>query len=253
MKLTVTEWHQRFCQQARWTYQVRAYLFERAGLGPATRVLDVGCGTGAILQEIEHAPQPPALFGLDIAGEHLGHAQQITSTPALLQADAHIMPYADASFDVTCCHFLLLWVGDPHRVLAEMRRVTRPGGAVLALAEPDYGGRIDHPAMLIPIGSAQTAALQTMGADPLLGRKLRALFQECGLAEIETGVLGGQWDTGNSQVDVELEQKMLRYDLAAIEADDEKLNELLAIDTQAWKAGKRTLFIPTFYAFGRKQ
>jgi SAM-dependent methyltransferase len=252
MEFTIAEWHQRFCQQARWTYQARAYLFRRAGVNDATRLLDVGCGTGAIIQELENTSEAPAIFGLDIDQDNLAYAQGATRTPHLLQADAHAMPYPAANFDVTCCHFLLLWVSDPRQALAEMQRVTRSGGAVLALAEPDYGGRIDHPAELAQLGAWQIEALRTQGADPLTGRKLRTLFQESGLIDIEIGVLGGLWDAEHSNPDIELEQKILRYDLNNIEIAVNELNVLLQKDALAWKAGKRTLFIPTFYAFGRK-
>ena len=55
-------WHARYTQQANWTRKLREYLFERTGLKTATRILEVGCGTGAILSEI----QTKAPHGLDI-------------------------------------------------------------------------------------------------------------------------------------------------------------------------------------------
>jgi hypothetical protein len=60
------------------------------------------------------------------------------------------------------------------------------------------------------------------------------------------------WDAEHSNLDIELEQKILRFDLDKLEIAAAELNALLEIDAKAWKAGKRTLFIPTFYAFGRK-
>ena len=41
------DWHKRYTQQATWTRDLRSYLFEKAGLANARRVLEVGCGTGA--------------------------------------------------------------------------------------------------------------------------------------------------------------------------------------------------------------
>ncbi len=55
-------WHTRYLQQAAWTRDLRTYLFEQAGLKSARRVLEVGCGTGAILRELS----APALHGLDL-------------------------------------------------------------------------------------------------------------------------------------------------------------------------------------------
>jgi len=74
-----------------------------------------------------------------------------------------------------------------------MARITRPGGAVLALAEPDYGGRIDYPIKLAQMGKWQIESLRLQGADPLMGRKLATIFNSAGFDSVETGVLGGQW------------------------------------------------------------
>ena len=68
---------------------------------------------------------------------------------------------------ISLCHFLLLWLQDPIAVLLEMKRVTRPGGAILILAEPDYTHRIDFPDEL--------AILENYKANSLVktGRKSR--------------------------------------------------------------------------------
>ena len=62
-----------------------------------------------------------------------------------------------------------------------MVRVTHPGGFVLALAEPDYGGRIDYPTELSQIGDWQKNALKQQGANPLMGRELRSIFSHAGI------------------------------------------------------------------------
>ena len=129
---------------------------------------------------------------MDIHPPHLKWARQ-TGGASLVLGDAHHLPCRDDSFDVSLCHFTLLWLENPAQALAEIERVTRPGGAVLALAEPDYGGRIDYPPELEKLGRWQTETLRNQGADPLVGRKLGHLFSQAGFVELETGVLGGQW------------------------------------------------------------
>src|SRR5512134_3202020 len=56
-------WHTRYSQQAKWTRDLREYIFEKTDLNRAQRVLEVGCGTGAILSEL---PKHPNKYGLDI-------------------------------------------------------------------------------------------------------------------------------------------------------------------------------------------
>jgi ubiquinone/menaquinone biosynthesis C-methylase UbiE len=274
--LTPSEWHTRFTEQARWTANLRSYLFTRLGLPGAGRILEVGCGTGAILGQDWRAkglqedtlaeddsaqhPQSPTIasstvyaqedniYGLDISLEHLRLCALHVPFARLTQGDAHTLPYSDASFEAVFCHFLLLWLSQPAAALAEMRRVTRPGGFVLALAEPDYGGRIDFPPGLEPLGRSQQDSLLNQGADPQVGRKLAALFSQVGLLDVEVGVLGGQWRLGDLSSDLS-EQHILADDLRGRLADRE-LQRLFSLDSAARAAGQRILFVPTFYAWG---
>jgi SAM-dependent methyltransferase len=267
-KLTSEEWHQRFSQQARWTANLREHLYARAGLENARRILEVGCGTGALLSEwVKASPARPEIIidrsgqknippdlnvhGLDLDRNYLSLARRQAPSAWLVQADAHFMPYAEASFDLLYCHFLLLWVREPRQVLAEMARLLRPGGSLLALAEPDYGGRIDYPPELIELGRQQEEALRRQGAETRLGRRLVSLFHQAGLQDVEIGVLGGQWRGAPSQVEWQVEWAVLQNDLEAFMPCGE-LDRWRAIDAQAWKRGERVLFVPTFYAWGRK-
>jgi SAM-dependent methyltransferase len=248
MTLTPQEWHQRFRQQVRWTQELRTHLLPRAGLAYAQRLLEIGCGTGALLEDMQTAFSG-ALFGLDIAAPHLGQAHRHAPHANLTQADAHYLPYPTGIFDLAVCHFLLLWVTDPAQTVSEMARVTRPGGAVLALAEPDYGGRIDYPEELSKIGAWQTAALQRQGADPFVGRRLATLLVGAGLQDVEAGVLGGRWTDPPSSAELALEWKVLQEDLIAT-PEAGQLPGLRALDEAAWARRERVLYVPTFYAIG---
>ena len=247
--LTKLEWHARFRQQARWTQDLRRYLFERTGIENAKRVLEVGCGTGAILSDL--SSQIPFQAGVDFDLAFLQVVMRKSSRQAkLTQGDGHSLPYPNGCFDFTFCHFLLLWVDDPLLVLREMRRVTRPGGAVMALAEPDYGGRIDYPEVLSILGNWQRESLENQGADPLMGRKLSGIFHQAGLESIETGALGGQWSESLDWSAWESEWAVLESDLEKIFQDSESWKILKETDKSAYEKGERVLFVPTFYAWG---
>ena len=239
-------WHARFLQQASWTGALRDYLFDRAGLAQARRVLEVGCGTGAVLSGLA---SPAAVHGLDRDPGRLVQAHRHVPAAGLVCADALTLPYPSACFDITFCHFLLLWVGDPLRSLLEMRRVTRPGGSILALAEPDYTARVDRPAALAPLGALQTEALRRQGADPGMGGRLADLFHRAGIPLIETGTL--QEDEGHppAAADRELEWAVLESDLGgAVPAGE--LRRFKELDRAAWERGERSLYVPTYFAWG---
>lgn len=249
MTLSPADWHERYLQQARWTADLRAHLWDRLDLGAAGCVMEVGCGTGAVLREVAGEIGGTA-HGLDIDWNYLRIARRYATGALLVQGDAHDLPFRTGSFTATYCHFLLLWVKDPVRVLREMVRITRPGGVVMALAEPDYGGRIDYPEPLARLGAWQTAALRDQGAETELGRRLAALFHEAGVAQVETGLLGGRWGSPDLPESLEQEWAVLRADLGD-RVPEAALEELFELDRAAWAWGERVLYVPTFYAWGR--
>lgn len=239
------DWHNRFVQQARWTAEIRAYLIQRINLQPAQRILEVGCGSGAVLATL---PTHSRQYGLDVDFDFLAIARREAPNAALTCGNAYYLPFANASFDHCICHFFLMWVRAEDS-LAEMIRVTRPGGTIIALAEPDYGGRIDFPEELAQLGRLQADALAANHADPNAGRKLRHWFNRAGLTRVECGVLGGQWRAAPSPQDLDMEWSIIRADLAE-QIEPAELIRWEHIDRQAWKAGSRILYVPTFYALG---
>lgn len=128
--------------------------------------------------------------------------------------------------------------------------MVKPGGYVLALAEPDYGGRIDYPRALERIGLAQTRALIAQGADPLIGRQLAEIFSQAGLQDIKVGLLGGEWQEPPTIEDWKLEWAVIESDIGNTIAENE-IQNLKSLDFRSWQTGKRILYVPTFYAVGR--
>ncbi|OQY35576.1 MAG: hypothetical protein B6I38_01440 [Anaerolineaceae bacterium 4572_5.1] len=249
MPLSASEWDKRFRQQAVWTQDLRHYLYPKIGLKKAENVLDVGCGTGALIAELT-SQSKAQIYGLDLDLPRLKLAMRKASTGIYSGGNAQALPFPANVFDLTLSHFLLLWVDDPVRVVQEMRRVTTPGGSILALAEPDYGGRLDYPPSLAQLKEIQTKALRRQGADPHLGRKLRSIFAQAGCQEIVTGVLGGQWFEAPTPEELNLEWSVIAED-AGEEVSAKELRNLELQAKLAWERNERTLFVPTFYAWGK--
>lgn len=108
-------------------------------------ILELGCGTGLLTEQlVKHYPDA-AISAVDLATDMLLYAKsRLTTKPPLwqfwseakspvrwVQADAYALPFDDASFDLIVSNFMLQWCQDLDRVFAEMRRVVKPGGAIL--------------------------------------------------------------------------------------------------------------------------
>ena len=246
---TLERLHSRYLVQATWTASIREQLFDPLQIQGKHKVLEVGSGTGVISAETSQRFSL-ASVGVDIDRSAVTFAQNNDPTSLYLAGDGSNLPFQTAAFDAVFCHFLLLWVENPKKILDEMVRVTKPGGWILALAEPDYGGRIDFPRELETIGQRQIQALLDQGANPYLGRTLRALFHSAQLTEIRTGLLGGEWQENIDDDQLDSEWETLAQDLSDLLPADE-IERFRRIDHEAWEMGTRVLFVPTFYAAGR--
>ena len=238
-------WHERYTQQVRWTLETRRYIFDCINARPSDRILEVGCGTGALLASLTRDGFKNVIgLDKDLVALQMANSHTVTG------ANSFNLPFPHASFDFCLSHFLLLWIADPLAALKEMQRATKPGGWLLALAEPDYGGRIDFPTELEVLGKAQTQALQSKCADISIGRKLRGLFLDCGLKNVRSGIINAEWTMDFSQTDFDLEWAVLRKDLMW-KLPHEELDRYYCIDLDASRLRQRVLFVPIFYAFGQ--
>lgn len=244
---SVEKWHQRFVQQASWTKELQQYLFDRAGLSPDQNILDLGYGTGAV-ESVSNLTV--GITGVDLDIEKLDFAAQNNRKDKLCLADGLHLPFQKNTFDLAFCHYFFLWVKNPASILQEMCRTTKPDGHIMAIAEPDYGGRIDYPPELEKIGGLQTEALKDRGANPYFGRKLSGLFHQNNLLNIETGVINGVWQGYAGKQDWQLEWEVLMNDIPGSINEDELLR-LKSKDKEARNAGRRVLYVPTFYAIGQ--
>ncbi len=253
MPLTAQDWHHRFELQSKWTRDTRHHLYKQAGILNSHQVLDLGCGTGVILKELSQSAINH-IYGLDIDPNHLEIAGSITPSVNFVLGDAHFLPFKSKEYDFCLCHYVLMWVKNPLAVIMEMKRVTKAGGGILVLAEPDYGGRIDYPQQLAVINEWQTSALINQGADPFMGRKLKAILHQSGLVDIQVGVIGAQWKSFPSEDELNSEWDIIRSDLSHLINNSGDLvspEEIRRIDLAAWATGERIVFVPTFYAWGR--
>lgn len=246
-------------QQAVESREERWPLYMAADLQSCDRVLDVGCGSGAVTMDVVDA-SGGIVVGIDPSRSMVRQARSYLHSPGaahtedvtILRGDGHRLPFPDGVFDAAVCNLTLMWVEDPQRVVAEMARVVRPGGRVLASLEPDFGGKVAYPEdpMVDPVFKG--SSIKKRGGDPHIGRKLRALFVRAGL---ETTVGLGNRRIWSVEEDRRSFLKAREHYRAILERngipehaiDEWERRERAALDEEV-----AFNFFPQFYALGRK-
>jgi SAM-dependent methyltransferase len=116
----------------RWSRTIAPLFLDWLDAPKAARWLDVGCGTGALSAAILQGCAPHSVQGVDPSEGFVAQARANVpdARAQFMTGDAQDLPVADASADVTVSALMLNFVPDKPRAIAELRRVTRPGGVV---------------------------------------------------------------------------------------------------------------------------
>jgi SAM-dependent methyltransferase len=188
-----------------WNHDSLGLLARRWGLDQASvrTVLDVGCGVGHWSRLLAGLiPSHARLIGIDLEPAWAREAEARATTGGLAARAAFCvgvaesLPFGDGVFDLVTCQTVLIHVKDPARVLAEMVRVTRPGGLVVA-AEPTNAASPlidavalgqspeDAGALLGLLLTCQRGKKALGKGDDLIGESLPGLFARASLQGIE--------------------------------------------------------------------
>jgi ubiquinone/menaquinone biosynthesis C-methylase UbiE len=187
-------------EQARLVRQadiLRPVLLAGLDLAAGERVLEVGCGVGAVLGELAAAEPTLQLTGLDQSAEQLAgarrHLDARSVRAALIQGDALALPFAAASFDRVVMVWVLEHLADEPMRLAALRealRVLRPGGRI-DLTDTDYGLFRATPRDAA-IDAFLAAFVQHFDAhgDSGVGPRLGPLLETAGFAAVDSRMHG---------------------------------------------------------------
>lgn len=176
-----------------WDDAFTAFLEDTLEPKPGKRILDVGCGTGTAEMGLARLRVSQVqLFGIDLMVNRLRTALDSTrgmnARAGFAAADACRLPFAADTFDATFCVAVLQHIPDPADALAEIARVTRPGGRIVAV-EPDNASRYwfsSAPSGMEAFRMArrffvELAAARGEAADVAVGPRLPGLFGAHGI------------------------------------------------------------------------
>lgn len=177
---------------------VASFALEGLSVGPDDRVLDLGCGVGAMTAQLATLFPDIALFAVDIELAPLRVAQANHPVAVFIQANGARLPFKDKTFDCVHSSWLLEHVPSPVTVLQEVRRVLRPQGECQFLevdnsswrTEPEYPEIVE---VIRAINQTQIAS----GSDPYIGRRLETLLKCAGFSRQHVSPVHLRGDVSN--------------------------------------------------------
>ena len=175
----------------RFSRRLAPLFIEHAGVAAGERLLEVGCGTGCLTFTLARAAAFAELTAIDYAEVYVEAARAQNRDPRIRieRGDASALAFPDARFDRALSQLVLHFVAEPAAAVAEMRRVTRPGGVVAATVWDSGGGMTalrmfwDTAAVLDPVAAEQRG--RAMSKDVVRPGGLARLFDAAGLADVD--------------------------------------------------------------------
>lgn len=165
-------------------------LFMRYELPDGAYILDAGCGTGEISVRLAEIFDAARLLGVDVIDAHLERARTraagLGNRVRFEHRSIFDLGLPDHTFDLTVCRHVLQAIPHPEQVIAELARVTKPGGWLHLIAE-DYLMINFEPGRLDPDdfwNRGPRAFGEAIGTDLRIGRKTYGILRRLGFTEI---------------------------------------------------------------------
>jgi len=242
--MDAARFHDHYLLQAEWLAPGRHWLYRKTGLARRERILDFGCGSGVIADEIRQICGRP-VNGVDKDPEILEFARSRFPDNSYRRGDENDLLKEPQRFDLIVLSFVLMWQRRPLRFLEKMRKLLDAGGTLLVLAEPDYGGRIDFPAPLDFLKDVFSASIRSQGGDPCLGRKLKSLLDRAGFRS-EVG-LASHLDFP-AAYEGRVWEREWRFWQQLSGLPDPALKQIRRLEKAASRRRERLVLFPVFYA-----
>lgn len=166
---------------------------------PSLKLLDVGCGSGTISLSFAKLIPDGHVTGVDVNANILPRSRANAETAGVKniefqQGSIYELPFADETFDITCCHQVLIHIGNPWDALREMLRVTKRGG-IVAAREGDYETECIWPELpgLGKFHKLMAGLMSAGGGTPTSGRQLFSWALKAGAEPSEVTLSYSTW------------------------------------------------------------
>jgi SAM-dependent methyltransferase len=169
--------------------QLAARFADLAGITDGQRVLDVGCGPGALTAELARRAGADAVSAAEPSESFVAAVRERLPGVDVRHAPAERLPFADDTFDAALAQLVVHFMADPVAGLREMGRVTRPGGVVAACVWDHAGGRGPVSVFWNAARELDPAADDESRRPGVRAGHLAALFEEAGLVPAHTTTL----------------------------------------------------------------
>ena len=173
----------------RYSVLLSAQLADVAGVDAGQRVIDVGCGPGALTAELVARVGAGSVAAIDPSEPFVEAARARNPGADVRLGSAEQLPFPDDTFAAALAQLVVQFMSDPAKGVGEMARVTRPGGAVVACTWDHGGGQ----GPLSPLWDAARVLEPNVEGESLRTGtsegELRRLFEDVGLTRVDETAL----------------------------------------------------------------
>jgi SAM-dependent methyltransferase len=247
----------RLINRVKWPTTER--LLGTAGLRAGMRVLDLGCGGGAVTMKMAALVGAEGeVVGIDVDPSILRLAQQEADGSKLPVTFRHLGAEEldeAADYDFAYSRYLLSHLRHPERALEAMVRALRPGGR-LAVEDVFFPGHVCHPpnAAFDRYLELYGAVVRAKGADPAIGVRLVGMALDAGLSDVQVELVVPVFREGEGKRLAHVTVEHIREAVLGAGLATGKEVDAIVAELEAFADDERTLMsiAPTFQVWGRK-
>ena len=173
----------------RYSEPLAVQFADLAEVQPGQRVLDVGCGPGALTAELVRRTGAEGVSAVEPSASFAAAVRERLPGVDVRRSAAEQLPFPDDTFDASLAQLVVHFMTDPVRGLREMSRVTRPGGMVAACVWDHAGGRGPLTAFWAAVRELDPAADDESGLAGVREGHLARLFAQAGLGQARATTL----------------------------------------------------------------